>query len=175
MVQHKALAMPNSQSLLLFQDQLLRDKWHSRHIDRLSENPQTGQLLLGLLGCTKDLVEAMQSDSAPKLKQQSSRNLVCLCHAVCPEETLDWARCVKKAASEQQDACTHVHVHTLLSSTLCCYELWALVANVHYSFAGAVKQGLEPDENCAKYRMLLERCTQRKTSFLLHSALWPPT
>ena len=42
------------------------------------------------------------------------------------------------------------------------------------ALAEAIKAGQEPEENCASYRLKLERCTQRQTSILLQAALVPP-
>ena len=91
--------MPDTRSLMLLQDQILRGMWPERYLKALTDNPDTVVSLVGVLQCTKDLMEQMQSEQS-KSRQQSSRNMLCLSHAVCQEETLNWARCARKAGSE---------------------------------------------------------------------------
>ena len=105
MATHKALAMPDTRSLQVFQDQVLRGMWPDRHLRALSNNPETVGQLVGLLQCTKDLMEQTQNDPSAKSRRQSSRNILCLCHTVCQEDTLEWARCARKAASEPRLFC----------------------------------------------------------------------
>ena len=76
--------MPDSRSLQLFQDQLLRGLFAQRHLQALGDNPKTVQSLINLIQCTKELVEQQQSDPS-KGKRQGSRNILCLRHAVCQE------------------------------------------------------------------------------------------
>ena len=169
MATHQALAMPDTRSLQVFQDQVLRGMWPDRHLRALSSNPETVGQLVGLLQCTKDLMEQTQNDPNAKSRRQSSRNILCLCHAVCQEETLLWARCARKAAS----ACPAFAPHPLLSCPQAQGESARSRARLPL-FAEAIKAGQEPEENCASYRLKLERCTQRQTSILLQAALVPP-
>ncbi|KAL1503407.1 hypothetical protein AB1Y20_011458 [Prymnesium parvum] len=107
---HKSLSLPDSRALLLFQDQLTRGMWADRHLNALIENPATSNQLLGVLRCTVDLMEGEAN------KQRASRNLLCLCHALCEEETVAWARCARKAAKavkaghEPEEDCTSYRV-----------------------------------------------------------------
>jgi hypothetical protein len=163
MPSHAALTMPDTRSLQLFQDQLLRGMWADRYIKALSEDEKTVGPLFKLLQvraaitscirlqrlvchlslsapprlqCTNELAQAQGQRASIDKRKVGTRNVLCLCDAVCAQETHAWAQCARSAAR-------------------------------------ALRSGNEPSSNCATLRANLERCTHRQTSHILQTALVP--
>mmetsp|Transcript_36315 Transcript_36315/g.82335 ORF Transcript_36315/g.82335 Transcript_36315/m.82335 type:complete len:145 (-) Transcript_36315:69-503(-) len=98
MPSHAALTMPDTRSLQLFQDQLLRGMWADRYIKALSEDEKTVGPLFKLLQCTNELAQAQGQRASIDKRKVGTRNVLCLCDAVCAQETHAWAQCARSAA-----------------------------------------------------------------------------
>ena len=59
-----ALSMPDTRSLLIFQDQLLKGKWADRYLKALSEDTRTVGPLIRLLQALLDPLFVQTSDHA---------------------------------------------------------------------------------------------------------------
>ena len=85
---------PNPRSLLALQGQLSGGMFGERHCESLAmSSPENAAAFLALMQCTEDAREAIQSGK--KQRGVQTRNLVCVCHAVCPDETQAWVSCFR--------------------------------------------------------------------------------
>ena len=137
------MSAPNVRALLTFQDHLLRGIWAERHLEALANNTDTVGPLLQLTECSVTLQQAQQRRLPPaKQRVLQTRNMICVCHATCPEETVAWVQCMRGMAKATKIA---------------------------------AQNGTPVPANgaCDRQRHVLELCTQRATSRLLHAAVLP--
>ena len=101
-----SLQMPDVRSLQLFQNSLAHGAFKTRHLDALGDCPRTRDALLGMLECTNSLNDQLASGAleGQQQKQIDTRNLLCLCRNVCPEETLPWVQCMRSAAQALRES-----------------------------------------------------------------------
>lgn len=73
----------------------MRGLWAQRHIESLASDPAFYQVV----ECTKEYhkqqQEAIEKQDSSKMRSAVNRNKVCMCHAVCQDETMAWLQCVK--------------------------------------------------------------------------------
>ena len=138
---------PQPRALLTLQAQIAQGGYAERHLEGIADR-QRGvdelQKFLSLLQCTQEAQNAMQAD-APKPRAVQMRNLVCVCHAVCPAETEAWVHCYRSLVKHQK-----------------------MAARSDNSAAVQV-----PASNCEYLKRQLELCTQYASTRLLHAAVLP--
>ena len=138
--------IPAVRSLVTFQDQLGRGLWADRHVEALSNDPKSLGPFMQLVECAKDFQQQQQSAVAAndvgKMRSATMRNRVCMCHAVCPDETMAWLECMRAAARAARAA----------------------------KQAGGAVESSQSFASCNERRRQLERCTQWETTRLLHVA-----
>jgi len=105
--QLSARTMPDVRALRQAQQHVLTGIWQARHFDGLIEGHWSRHVMSSLLQCTQQLVEQQQeiatrSRSAEEAQRRTQRlntkNMLCLCNSVCPEETGEWLQCVQRSA-----------------------------------------------------------------------------
>ena len=151
MAADSAPRVPAARSLVMFQEHLARGLWADRHLQALASDPTAVGPFMSIFECTRDFQQQQQravaaNDSA-KLRQAATRNRVCLCAAVCPQETTEWLQCARAAARALRAAKKGGGAS---SST----------ATTHFA-------------PCEAQRRRLEACTQWESTRLLHAAVLP--
>ena len=101
---------PDARALALLQESLVRGRWRDHHLNALAADGRTAGWLGGLIECTQNAYEQREQalTLAPKaqaaaLKKAQGRNVICLGSAVCPDETVEWYTCVRKAVKSLKD------------------------------------------------------------------------
>ena len=101
---------PDARALALLQESLVRGRWRDHHLNALAADGRTAGWLGGLIECTRNAYEQREQalPLAPKaqaaaLKKAQGRNVICLGSAVCPDETVEWYTCVRKAVKSLKD------------------------------------------------------------------------
>ena len=93
--------IPAARSLVVFQDHLIRGVWAQRHLEALVNDPKSLRSFLSLVECTREFQKQQQaaiaSQDAAKLRGATTRNRLCLCNAVCPDESSAWIQCARTA------------------------------------------------------------------------------
>ena len=102
--------VPAARSLLIFQEHLARGMWADRHIQAMVSDPESAGPFLQVVQCTQDYTQQRQDAGAAgdsgKMRQAATRNRVCLCHAVCPEETIAWVQCMRALRKQRKSNST---------------------------------------------------------------------
>ena len=91
--------VPVARSLMHFQDLLSRGMWSQRHLEALANDPKTVDALVAIIECGREHArvhnEAVDAKSHSKVRQADTRNKICMCLAVCNDETAAWLGCVR--------------------------------------------------------------------------------
>jgi len=91
--------VPVARSLMHFQDLLSRGMWSQRHLEALANDPKTVDALVAIIECGREHArlhnEAVDAKSHNKVRQADTRNKICMCLAVCNDETAAWLGCVR--------------------------------------------------------------------------------
>ena len=94
--------MPTARSLVMFQEHLARGVWADRHLQALASDPKAVGPFMSIFECAREFQnqqqQAVATNDSAKLRQAATRNRVCLCAAVCPQETTEWLQCARAAA-----------------------------------------------------------------------------
>ena len=150
--------VPVSRSLMHFQDMLSRGMWQQRHLEALAGDPKTVEAFASIVECARAFnrqrEEAVEARDTAKLRSAETRNKVCMCMAVCNDETMAWLNCVrgeikkhrgnKEAGFAAQrvncegmrralDKCTRYESERLLHAAVLPKDPWAPAATLNYA------------------------------------------
>lgn len=150
---------PQCRALLTLQSQVAGGGFAERHLRGIVVDGEKDDLqkFEKLLQCTREAQVSMaQNPQRPRATQM--RNLVCVCHSVCPTETEAWVGCFrhvqrlrKQAAQAQQQP-----------------QQQGISAG-----AASRSDARSTSTNCEALKKQLERCTEYASTRLLHAALLP--
>ena len=138
---------PQPRSLLTLQAQVAAGAFAERHLHSVAECDKDMAMLIKMLECTKEAQAALtRNPQRPRAAQM--RNLVCVCHSVCPSETEAWVGCFRDVQQQRKKA-----------------------ASESSPPPGSTPRG--PTTNCEALKKELELCTQYASTRILHSTVFP--
>lgn len=145
--------LPEAKALLLFQQNLATSQFAQRHLDALENNAESIGPFVGLMECTRRLHEWQEklgrAEVTPaQMRTMTTRNLLCVTHAACPDEAKAWVKCMRSIVTHKKRMAGAEGAEGAASS--------------------------EPAPNCAGLRTELELCTQRVSTGMLHAASETP-
>jgi hypothetical protein len=136
---------PSARSLLLLQSHIVSGVLAKHHIQALAADDQSLLQLHALVDCVRAHQNFVATAPPEKQRSAQSRNLLCVCKAVCPDETAAWVQCYRTVMAARRTSKTQpAHSESM------------------------------PKTNCEDLRRNLEACTQYASTRLLHAAILPP-
>ena len=142
---------PQPRSLLTLQAQVAAGAFAERQLRGIihQKNQEEMQMLAKLLDCTKE-VQANLAKNPQRPRAAQMKNLVCICHSVCPSETEEWVGCFRTVQKRRKQ------------------QAQALAAG-----SPLPQSDGQPSTNCEALKRRLELCTQYASTRLLHAAVLP--
>ena len=90
---------PNPRALLHLQSQLVRGMFAERHHQALATGEQANvDAFVALVTCAQEAQQFVQK-RPDRTRAANTRNMVCVCHAVCPDETQGWINCFRSVSN----------------------------------------------------------------------------
>lgn len=137
------LRPPSVRSLLLLQNHVASGVFAPRHLKALADDDKSLEQIYSLAECIRAHQQFVANAPPEKQRSAQTRNMVCVCRAVCPSETVAWVDCYRSVLTARRKA-----------------------------KAGQL-DGPLPNTNCEELRHRLEVCTQHASSRLMHAAILP--